>query len=39
MSNVKQTVDKFDVSSLASGIYFVKIKSEGSVMTKKIIKE
>lgn len=39
MSNVNQTVNKFDVSSLASGIYFVHIESKGNVMTKKMIKE
>ncbi|MEJ6736849.1 MAG: T9SS type A sorting domain-containing protein [Flavobacteriales bacterium] len=39
MSNVNQTLNKFDVRSLASGIYFVQIESEGNVMTKKIIKE
>jgi hypothetical protein len=39
INNVNQTVNKFDASALASGIYFVKIVSEGSVITKKIIKE
>lgn len=39
MTNVNQTVNKFDASDLPTGIYFVQIESEGKLITKKIIKE
>lgn len=39
MTSVVQKGDRFDVTNLTSGIYFVQIVIEGELMTKKIIKE
>lgn len=38
--NIKQAIEyqTFDISSLASGMYFVKIKGENGIASKKIIK-
>tara|TARA_B100000809_G_scaffold266153_1_gene327574 strand:+ start:2775 stop:3902 length:1128 start_codon:yes stop_codon:yes gene_type:complete len=39
MKNVNRSLNRFNVSYLASGIYFVQIESEGKVIIKKIVKE
>jgi hypothetical protein len=39
MFNINQINNKFDASSLPSGIYFVQINTENGLVTKKIIKE
>ena len=39
MNNVIQNSDMFDATRLASGIYFVEIKTEENLIIKKIVKE
>jgi len=39
MSNINRFENRVDASTLATGVYFVELESEGSVIIKKIIKE